>query len=243
MSVADDTILEVFPTRKTKLSRPQAGPLLTVATRRRGIVLSLCDRTANMVRPWAEAGYQCYCVDIQHPRGLTRNGNVTLIGVDLLSWLPPREEYAIAFAFTPCTHLAVSGARWFKDKGLGALVEGLELFHRGIEILDWTGAPYMAENPVGTISSYYRKPDHAFDPCGYAGYLPEGEQEGEAFTKKTCLWTGGGFVMPEARPVPPTLGSFIHSLPPSADRGDLRSITPMGFARAVFEANHLMPPS
>jgi hypothetical protein len=203
-----------------------------------GIVLSLCDRTTRMVRPWAEAGYTCYCVDIQHPRGITRQGNILLIGSDMVSWLPPRGEYAIAFAFTPCTHLAVSGARWFREKGLPALVEGLSLFSRGIDILQWTEAPYLAENPVGTISSYYRKPDWTFDPCDYAGYLPAQEQYTEAYTKKTCLWTGNGFVMPQPRRIPPVGKSPIHTMPPSADRGDLRSVTPKGFARAVFEANH-----
>lgn len=204
---------------------------------REGIVLSLCDRTTNMVKPWAEAGYTCYCLDIQHPRGLTKRGNVVMIGADMMSWLPPRDEYAIAFAFTPCTHLAVSGARWFRDKGLTGLVDGLGKFARGIDLLLWTGAPYMAENPVGTISSYYRKPDKTFDPYEYAGYLPEEQRMSEAYTKKTCLWTGNGFVMPPRKPVRPVEKSPIHYLPPSADRGDLRSVTPMGFALAVFEAN------
>ena len=205
--------------------------------RRDGIVLSLCDRTTVMVKPWAEAGYDCICVDIQHPIGRTKQGNITLVGTDVLKWLPPRSEYAIAFAFTPCTNLAVSGARWFRDKGLPALVEGLELFSRAVEILEWTGAPYMAENPVGVISSYYRKPDFTFDPCDYAGYLSGDAMEAEAYTKKTCLWTGGGFAMPTPRRVLPIPKSPVHYMPPGDDRGDMRSVTPAGFARAVFEAN------
>lgn len=206
--------------------------------KREGIVLSLCDRTTQMVKPWADNGYTCYCVDIQHPRGITRQGNITLVGSDMLSYLPPRGEYAIAFAFTPCTHLAVSGARWFREKGLNALVEGLSLFSRGIDILEWTGAPYMAENPVGVISSYFRKPDYTFDPCDYAGYLPPEGQQQEAYTKKTCLWTGHDFVMPAPRRVQPSARSPIHYMPPSEARGDLRSVTPAGFALAVYEANH-----
>lgn len=93
----------------------------------------------------------------------------------------------------------------------------------------------MLENPVSTISSYWRKPDFSFNPCDYAGYLDHPEDE--AYTKKTCLWTGGGFRMPLEKPVEPVLGSKMHMLPPSDDRGDLRSVTPEGFARAVFQAN------
>jgi 2-keto-3-deoxy-L-rhamnonate aldolase RhmA len=54
------------------------------------IVLSLCDRTGVMVEPWAEAGYKCVIVDIQHPPGETQlNDMVTAVGCDLLNWLPP----------------------------------------------------------------------------------------------------------------------------------------------------------
>jgi hypothetical protein len=170
---------------------------------------------------------------------MTQRGNICLAGADILDWLPPREEYAITFAFTPCTHLAVSGARWFMEKGITGLLDGLRLFRRGVELAEWTGAPWMAENPVCTVSSYFRRPDHTFHPHEYAGYLSDpADRKFEAYTKKTCLWTGGGFIMPVKRPVAPSLGSAIHLMPPTPDRGSRRSITPRGFARAVFEANH-----
>ena len=203
----------------------------------RRVVLSLCDATTNMVQPWAEAGFVCFCVDVQHTKGTSRRGNIYLIGADILDWLPPREDYAAAFAFTPCTNLSVSGARWFMEKGIEGLLDGLALFRRGVEILQWSGAVWMAENPVSTVSSYFRKPDFTFDPYEYAGYLPESDRESEAYTKRTCLWTGAGFRMPPRRPVTPMLRSPIHYMPPSEDRGHKRSATPRGFARAVFEAN------
>ena len=137
-------------------------------------------------------------------------------------------------AFPPCTHLAVSGAAWFKGKGLHALSESIELFARSADICEHVGAPYLIENPVSTISTYWRKPDHKFDPCDYAGY--EGGED-DLYTKKTCLWTGHGFVMPEPRRLEPTQGSKLHLLPPSPERANLRSATPKGFAQAVFEAN------
>lgn len=197
------------------------------------IVLSLCDKSGNMLKDWAQAGYRCIAVDIQHSGSHTENG-IEYVGADVLRYLPPRTKYKMAFAFPPCTHVAVSGARWFGDKGLGALAEAIVLVEACRRILEWTDAPYCIENPVSTLSTYWRKPNFMFDPCDYGGYLfPEGDN----YTKKTCLWTGNGFIMPEKKPVAPTLGSKMHLLPPSEDRADLRSVTPEGFARAVYEAN------
>lgn len=201
------------------------------------IVLSMCDRTGVMVKPWAEAGYECVCIDWQHPPGETVDGNITYVGADLHTWMPPYgEDYAIAFAFTDCTNMAVSGARWFKSKGLTALNQGVSLFDRARTICEAMGVPYSLENPVSTIASYWRKPDHVFNPCDYGGYL---DPPGDAYTKKTCLWTGNGFAMPEPKPVQPTERSKMHLMPPSQERADLRSVTPAGFARAVFEANRI----
>ena len=201
------------------------------------IVLSLCDRTGNMVRPWLDAGHECWIVDVQHPEGVQRDGKLVRVGADVLSWLPPREDYAAVFAFPPCTDLANSGARWFADKGLTRFADAARLVDRCREICEWSGAPWMLENPVGQLSTYWRKPDFSFDPCDYAGL----SDESEAYTKKTCLWTGGGFVMPERAPLAPLLGSKMWLLPPSEDRADLRSVTPMGFAKAVHLANDLVP--
>jgi len=195
------------------------------------IVLSLCDRTGIMVQPWLEAGYECMIVDAQHPTGTTREGRLFRVGRDVrqFSHEDILEPVAIVFAFPPCTNLAVSGARWFDDKGLEALYQSLGLVVACKRICEASGAPWMIENPVGTLSSYWRKPDYTFQPWQY----------GDTYTKQTCLWTGGGFVMPPAWVAhkPADVKASIHLMPPSADRGDKRSVTPEGFARAVFAAN------
>lgn len=202
------------------------------------IVLSLCDRTGNMVKPWADAGYICWCLDIQHSNGTHTHGNIVKIGADILTWrLPVNVQYAIVFAFPPCTHLAVSGARWFKGKGLNMLASAIRLVARCAEIADQSNAPWMLENPVGVLSTHWRKPDYSFDPSDYAGYLDDPAED--AYTKKTCLWTGNNFVIPDKRPILPYKGSKMHRLPPSLDRANIRSETPNGFAKAVFIANHL----
>ena len=201
------------------------------------IVISGFDRTGNMVRPWAEAGYTCYCIDIQHQVGETREGNIIFVGADIRRWLPPYgRRIAFQAYFPPCTDLAVSGARWFKAKGLPRLVEALDLFCAAIRLADWIDAPY--ENPVSTVSTYWRKPDHAFDPCDYAAYHGG---ENDRYTKKTCLWTGKGFVMPPSKPLTAAFGSKMHLIPPGPERANLRSEIPRGFAQAVFEHNRGYP--
>ena len=196
------------------------------------LVLSIFDHTGNAVRPWVEAGHEAWCVDLLNENG--EQDGIRSVKADLRHWRPPCREIAICMAWPPCTHLAISGRRWFRGKGLFALAESIELFAHAVAICEATGAPYLIENPVGTISTYWRPPDFKFDPADYALYAPEAD---EAYTKRTCLWTGGGFQMPDYKGVEPVDGSRMHRLSPSPDRANLRSATPHGFARAVFEAN------
>lgn len=201
-------------------------------------VLCLYDLTGNMARPWVDAGYRAVIVDMQHPSGITESDGYVRVGADIRNgWMPPRDivdRIAFVAAFPPCDHLAVSGSRWFKGKGLRKLALSIDLFATAAELCEWIGAPYMIENPVSTISSYWRKPDATFHPHHFTMLEPD-----DNYTKKTCLWTGGGFIMPKSCQ-DFTLGApddRIHKAPPSKDRANIRSVTPMGFARAVFESN------
>jgi hypothetical protein len=208
---------------------------------KRDIAVFLCDESGIMAEPWAAAGIECYCVDIQHSIRRERVvGNIHFVWGDARSWTPPEGCRIVFFAaFPPCTHVAGSGARDFKTKGPMMLADALQVFNACDLAAGWSGAPYMIENPVGVLSSHVRQPDYKFDPCDYAGYLDDPMQD--AYTKKTCLWTGGGFVMPEPKPELPWHGSKMHTMPPGDERQKLRSKTPRGFARAVFEANYRVP--
>lgn len=191
-----------------------------------GAYVGWCEESGVMAEPWAAAGYHCYCLDLF---GETRTERgINFIKADVRYWRPPR-SLRIAFfaAFPPCTNLAVSGSRWMREKGIRGLIQALDVFDACVRFAEECEAPYMIENPVSTISTYYRKPDYTFHPFEY----------GDPYLKKTCLWTGGGFVMPPKSPVEPTEGQKIWKMPPSEDRARLRSKTPAGFARAVFEAN------
>lgn len=196
-------------------------------------VIFLCDKSGIAAKPWAEAGFECWCIDIQHSiRATKRVGNVVFQWGDVRTWSPPLdvlERLVFLAAFPPCTHVAVSGARDFRTKGTGLLRDSLELFSACEHAAKWAGAPYFLENSVGKFSDHMGKPDFVFQPWEY----------GDLWTKATCLWTGNGFVMPlriHATP-PEGVTAKIWKMAPSSDRADLRSETPAGFARAVFAAN------
>lgn len=199
----------------------------------------LFDVSCVMAEPWREAGYECWCLDIQHPPaystgGITSDGQLHRVHWDLSRpWMPSFRPSFVA-AFPPCDHLAVSGARWFQGKGLRALSRAVNLFATAAEFCEWAQCPYLIENPVSTIATYWRKPDFTFHPHQFTGYCRD-----DNYTKRTCLWTGGGFVMPtmfqaDGLPEP---DNRIHAAPPGPNRHNFRSMTPRGFSRAVFEAN------
>lgn len=128
-------------------------------------------------------------------------------------------------AFPPCTHLCSSGARWFEEKARdGRQQRGIGFF-LAFTALDHV--PKVAiENPVGIMSSLYRKPDQIIQPW----------QFGHAETKATCLWLKG---LPRLKPTNDVgsgeLAHRIHAMPPGTERGMLRSKTYKGIARAMAE--------
>jgi len=177
------------------------------------VILDLCGGTGSWSKPYSDAGYDVRVVD-----PLNGGGDVRLF---------ERQDVYGILAAPPCTHFAVSGARWWEGKGDGALLEGLAVVDACIRIVFACKPRWWAlENPVGRLVKYLGKPKMMFNPCDY----------GDPYTKKTCLW--GEFTLPmKKNRVIPVEGSKMHRLPPSPDRWRLRSETPMGFANAFFEAN------
>jgi hypothetical protein len=196
------------------------------------------EKSLRTAQVFAEHGWDCYCVDIAHEKTKRISDNICVIKDDLRYYKIPefrRKSVKFFAAMPPCDHLAVSGARWFKGKGLRKLAESIELFAIAAETAEDLDCPYFIENPVSTISTYWRKPDHIFDPKDYSGFERE-----DHYLKRTCLWTGGGFKMPE-KYTDDSLGApdknriLKHS--PGEKRKDLRSETPLGFMRALYKAN------
>jgi hypothetical protein len=175
------------------------------------IILDLCGGTGAWSKPYADAGYDVRLI--------------TLPEHDVRLYAPPPKVHGV-LAAPPCTHLAVSGARWWKEKGERALLDALATVDACLRIVVITRPWWWAlENPVGRLRHFLGDPELIFNPCDY----------GDPYTKRTLLW--GDFDIPDKNEVTPTAGSKIHLYPPSKDRAKLRSITPPGFARAFFEAN------
>lgn len=204
------------------------------------VAIFLYELSGQSAAPFAAAGWECYCIDIAHERD-HQKGNVHFIKADARRWKPTRDmvqRCAFFAAFPPCDDLACSGARWFKGKGLHALSDAIELFAVAAEWAEFFEVPYLIENPRSTISTYWRTPDHTFDPCDYSQLAPS-----EHYTKKTCLWTGGDFVMPPKCPLPgPAQENVIRDMKGKGrDRANARSVTPSGFMQALFNANFPQP--
>jgi hypothetical protein len=149
----------------------------------------------------------CDLLDTEKP-GLHYKGDVTNIlndGWDLMICHPP------------CTHLAVSGARWFKKKQ-AEQAEALQF----VELLLNAPIPKIClENPVSIISSRIRKPDQIIQPWQY----------GHGETKATCLWLKN---LPLLKPTNIVEGreARVHKMPPGPNRWKERSRTFQGIADA-----------
>ncbi len=130
------------------------------------------------------------------------------------------DGWDLMISHPPCTHLAVSGARWFKEKQKEQ-AEALEF----VRLLLAAPIPSIAlENPVSIISSRIRKPDQVIQPW----------QFGHGETKATCLWLKN---LPLLKPTNIVEGreARIHRMPPSPDRWKERSKTYAGIAAAMAE--------
>lgn len=131
-------------------------------------------------------------------------------------------DWDLAIFHPPCTDLASSGARWFKDKVQGQ-ADSVEF----VEKLWALDIPRIAiENPVGVLSTRSKlgKPTQIIQPWMF----------GHGETKATCLWLKG---LPALIPTDVVSGreARVHRLPPSSDRWKLRSITYVGVAKAMQE--------
>jgi hypothetical protein len=236
----------------------------------KGIVLSLYDFTGEALKPWAEAGYHCYAFDIQHDEDyddctnvetFDSGGTISYVHMDLWNvnnitrmqeWFS-QENVVFGMAFPVCTDLAVSGAAHFARKAKADPEFQIKASNHArwcASLFEALEIPYFIENPVSRLATLWRKPNYSFHPYEYGEYIPDAEAEHprwpdyiapkDRYTKKTCLWTGGGFTMPPKRPTQKPDGYSQQHLKlggKSQRTKDIRSATPRGFARAVFEAN------
>lgn len=191
----------------------------------RTIILSLFDRSGVWADAYREA-YPDYTVvqfDVQRDPAED---------VRAQDWAKYGDAVRGVIMQPPCTEFARSGARWWKDKDPALLRDALALVWECARAVgetdpDW----YVLENPVGRLKRYIGDWSFIFNPCEFAGYADDPDEE--AYTKRTCLW--GRFNHPTPDPRNPVLGSKMHRMSSRAKHA--RSRTPQGFARAFAEAN------
>jgi hypothetical protein len=177
------------------------------------IILDLCGGTGAWSKPYKDSEYDVRLI--------------TLPEQDVRKYTPPDNVYGV-LASPPCTHFAVSGARWWKDKDESLLQTALDIVCSCLNIIEISKPKFWClENPVGRLKHYIGNPIMYFQPCDY----------GDPYTKKTCLW--GIFNKPIENKIYPYEGSKMHTNygGKSEKTKMLRSITPSGFAKAFFEAN------
>lgn len=194
----------------------------------RKVVLSLFDYSGNWSRPYRENGYEVIQADIK-------------LGTDILTWdykqIP--KVYGILCA-VPCTDFALSGAKWFAEKDSdGRTRKSIDLVKKSHEIIKYFNPEFwVIENPMSRMHKlcpFIGEVKFKFHPYEFAQYdpIPRNSQ----YQKTT--WLFGKFNNPIKKPMENIDGQKLHNkLGGKSERTkELRSITPLGFAKAFYESN------
>lgn len=188
-------------------------------------VLVACEESQAVTKELRRLGHEAFSCDIEpcsggHPEWHLQEDVTPLL----------KQRWDMIIAFPPCTHLAVSGAAWFeqkrKDGRQQAAIDFFMLF------VNAECERIAIENPVGIMSTIYKKPSQIVQPYEY-GHMEQ---------KKTCLWLKGlpllqptSNVYAQMMELPKNKRERLHYLPPSPERAKLRSKTFPGIAKAMAE--------
>lgn len=196
-------------------------------------VLVACEESQRVCMAFRERGHEAYSCDIEPCTGGHREWHIMQDVLPLLNghcFFHTRDfkehyidgKWDLIIAFPPCTHLAVSGARYFEQKRKdGRQQQGIDFF------MEFTKADcdkIAIENPIGIMSTHYRKPDQIIQPWMF----------GHGETKATCLWLKN---LPKLEPTNIVDGreQRIWRMPPGPERAKERSKTYEGIASAMAE--------
>jgi site-specific DNA-cytosine methylase len=180
-------------------------------------ILVACEESQAVTIELRKLGHEAYSCDILPCSGGHPEWHLQQDVTPLL-----KEKWDMIIAFPPCTDLAVSGARWFKEKQEdGRQQASIDFF------MLFANNPckrIAIENPIGIMSTKWRKPDQIIQPW----------QFGHGETKATCLWLKN---LPLLKPTNIVAGREprIHRMAPGPERARLRSKTYPGIAKAMAE--------
>ena len=199
-------------------------------------VLIACEESQIVCMAFREKGHRAFSCDIQecsggHPEWHIQGDVLPLLkNTDIDGWYfctmdnvtHHIEKWDLIIAFPPCTHLAVSGARYFEQKRKdGRQQQGIDFF---MEFTKADCEKIAIENPIGIMSTHYRKPDQIVQPWMF----------GHGETKATCLWLKN---LPKLEPTNIVDGreQRIWRMPPGPERAKERSKTYEGIAIAMAD--------
>lgn len=189
-------------------------------------ILVACEESQVVTSEFRRGGHEAYSCDLLPTSGRHPEWHIQADALEVV-----KMEWDMVLAFPPCTHLATSGARWFEEKRRDGRQDMGVGFFKAFTALDHV--PRVAiENPVGIMSRLYRKPDQIIQPWMF----------GHPETKATCLWLKGlpplvptNDVRERMEDLPEAERARVHHMPPSPERGMLRSKTYPGIAVAMAE--------
>ena len=189
-------------------------------------ILVGCEESQEVTKALRELGHEAFSCDLQECSGGHPEWHYQCDVFEAIKF-----GWDMAIFFPTCTYLTISANKWYKDqppRKSGTLV-GQERRDARIEAIDFfmrlynCGIPKIAiENPIGVMSSEFRKPDQVLQPWMF----------GHGETKATCLWLKG---LPKLIPTNIVEGreQRLHRLPKTKDRAKLRSKTYPGIAKAM----------
>jgi len=180
-------------------------------------ILVACEESQVVCKAFRDKGHEAYSCDTLPCSGGKPEWHIQ---GDVLEQFD--KGWDMMIAHPPCTHLAVSGARHFKEKiADGRQQEGIDFF---MKLINAPIEKICVENPVCIMSTKYKKPSQIIQPWQY----------GHGETKATCLWLKN---LPLLEPTNIVKGrdNRIHKMPPGLDRARLRSVTYQGIANAMAD--------
>lgn len=188
-------------------------------------VLVACEESQAVTTELRLLGIEAFSCDIEPCSGEHPEWHLQQDVIPLL-----KQKWDMIIAFPPCTHLAVSGATHFKQKQKdGRQQQGIDFF---MEFANVDCPKVAIENPIGIMSTKYRKPDQIIQPWMF----------GHPCMKSTCLWLKGLPKLTETdnrkeemKNLPKKITSPILAMSPNADRAKMRSKTFPGIAKAMAE--------
>lgn len=200
-------------------------------------ILVACEESQAVTKELRRLGHEAYSCDLVPCSGGHPEWHLQVDALELL-----KMKWDMIIAFPPCTYLTVTGNAWFNEEKYGDKARERKKERKKAQeffmaFANANCSKIAIENPVGVMSSCWRKPNQIVQPYMF----------GDAFEKKTCLWLKG-LPLLEAEnavePPPRTRFTSGKSMPtwyadmwglPKEERAKLRSKTFPGIAKAMAE--------